>query len=1528
MPSKLSPKKRAKVHFMRAVNVIVLALNFWWSGGHFIEASLLKRTPSQSQRTIINRVVSLLQVDGPTDSFCVSGSGRRVPQLVARLCELSDCVTNLGIRSTPYDHTFEGREVAVDNTAKEELEPYRSLDSDRLLLHGTGHWDPTPWLSDTLVMAFRHPDVLLFDRDLEGVALPRSTDPMPEVVKLAQLWDRQSLLCIHSQDFGKLHPERLVRIFNCYKNSFSDRQIGDRRGRNAVEAKVEGPSRSLPTGHDLLDLHLDPQLEALSISVTDRRDYYHQLKATRSRAISNTVGPGIPWNLLKDTEAFSAFLLLNARTRRDRRLVGDDLGASEAQPSRKEDKWIKPSPLYIAFSSVLQGDHGGVEYACDAHVNFLKEHGLLQDTSRVTSDKPFLGSEIMEGLCIDDYFAVSKVNRQDLTGDPPDVQCFRKAQEAYQKEKILGSSNKDVVGQRVAKVVGAQIDSSEEALSHGLCTIGSPPSKRYSLSWITLMVCQLACTTDVLHVCLLGAWVSVLMYRRPLMSLLNKSFRLVNASQVDSVHPKLVRLPRTVVTELLLLAVLVPFAVSDLAAEFCEEVFCTDASLARGAICGAPIDPCLAKVLWSGLRSKGAYHRLLTPSEALLKKLNLSEELPVIPELSVERPKAFYYDFLEVFSGAATVTAVLAGRGFVVGPPIDLSLSEEFNMEWAHVCSWISFLICSRRVRSFLVSPPCTTFSIMRRPALRSKFCPYGFHTSCPVTALGNLLAHRGLQLLYLGLRYGVPGLFECPWAALTRHLPAYKSFLEKSHASATRCDSCMFGSIHLKSFRFLSVFLSLQRLSKRCDRSHTHVVIQGQYTKASATYVPALAECLGDSFVEAMKAMRSEAVDAEVGQAKGLESQLVNSIALSSEWSVLSSWKFPKPSHINILEMTALGRLATKLAKRSKSLRVSALVDSFVISAASSKGRTSSLGLGPSLRRYCAVCVASFLFFCVPFVPTRLNVADDPTRDVPLRPPCQALDFSQWSQEEFANLLGRPRLRRWASNWLRLLLRLLGPVVLSFSDRSSFRVGFHQPARPVLAPVDSNLNRSLAPMGGSLSESLVLDHATFDFDSTRGFPGEGPGLWTFQPGLRSVGVFGRLFLFPSSFFCFLSLSVFCPSLLVWFCFSVLCFSFVCFSFVLCVRAPLLRFTFLAMGLRVIAVEAAFAPRNPADERRAELRSSRQPLVPGRPVMPTTLLNRELLFNTFINWCLGEGCDFGGLLQNAMVNIEEINVILCRYGRELYHSGRPYGHFSETINSVASKKPAVRRHLQQCWDLAFAWVKAEPPVHHTAMPWQVLLGCLSTALLWGWPRMAGVLALTWGGILRIGETLKARRSDLLLPCDTDYTQGFALLAISEAKTRFTSARHQTSKLDIPDLVRVVSLAFQHLDSSNFLWPYSGSTLRLRFKSILSALTLSNPSAGLRPLDMGSLRAGGATWMLAATENGELVRRRGRWLSQRIMEIYLQETSAIRFMLHLSLDQRHRVMASAQVFPTLLVQCEQFTAASIPWQSWFQLFSSP
>lgn len=204
--------------------------------------------------------------------------------------------------------------------------------------------------------------------------------------------------------------------------------------------------------------------------------------------------------------------------------------------------------------------------------------------------------------------------------------------------------------------------------------------------------------------------------------------------------------------------------------------------------------------------------------------------------------------------------------------------------------------------------------------------------------------------------------------------------------------------------------------------------------------------------------------------------------------------------------------------------------------------------------------------------------------------------------------------------------------------------------------------------------------------------------------------------------------------------------------------------------------------------------------------------------------------------------------------------------------------------------------------HHTAMPWQILLAMLAVSLSWGRHEVAGVLSLGWGALLRTSEMTGALRRDILLPSDTMNSNNFCLLGLREPKTRFVAARHQTAKLDIGDLVRVCELSFHDKLPHQRLWPFSAHTFRLRFKDLLNALQLTPGShPGVKSLDVGSLRPGGATWQLQTTEDPDFVRRRGRWINAKVMEIYIQEIGSIQFLLHLNQQQRSFIFGLARRF---------------------------
>ena len=109
--------------------------------------------------------------------------------------------------------------------------------------------------------------------------------------------------------------------------------------------------------------------------------------------------------------------------------------------------------------------------------------------------------------------------------------------------------------------------------------------------------------------------------------------------------------------------------------------------------------------------------------------------------------------------------------------------------------------------------------------------------------------------------------------------------------------------------------------------------------------------------------------------------------------------------------------------------------------------------------------------------------------------------------------------------------------------------------------------------------------------------------------------------------------------------------------------------------------------------------------------------------------------------------------------------------FSEIINAVTSRRPILGRQVGSAWDLAFNWVVDELHEHHAALPQSLLLAVVTLAFMWGWAREAALLALTWTGVLRVGEALRAYRKDLVLPADAAPGVWFAIVAVRSPKTR-------------------------------------------------------------------------------------------------------------------------------------------------------------
>ena len=1147
-----------------------MALNAVHAGGREIPLSALRRLPNPAQRKVVSRVKQFVLASTHDGGDFPLAAGRRGAHALARLDDLQQYLFANGIGPEAYAGCPKtlGR-VTCDNSGAPSLEPYRDALASRLLISGHGHWDISPYLNSELLMPFREPATL---RGIPANALPfpdTVREDRKELLKVFSLWDQLGLLTVTP---APPEPRSLCRVFGAFKSATRDRMIGDRRGPNGLEGRVLGVSQSLPQG-SLLCLYSVAPGHVLCGASTDRSDYYHQIKVTSSRACSNAVGPPLKLSKFEGTSAYRNLLKLGVAK----------LGSSEncrlGRSGRRAFNLGGGDPLVCgAFSSLFQGDHAGVEFATCGHENLLRDFHLLDSDSRFVAGRPPPLTDVADALVIDDYFSICQLPASSLKdldssalekalAESPAADCIRRAKAAYATAQLSGSDHKDNWGSLQFTVAGAEVNSSLGLAEKGSVLVAAPLHKRLALSFVTLKMTELPAVSEALASTVLGSWVSYVQFRKPFSCFLDAAFGL--AAKDSCAESSLLKpLSRRAAGELSLLAACAPLIATNVAVPFDKEAYCTDASLAKGAVCRTPVDPALSEALWHSGPRKAPFAALVKcesgsrkPGPLEAAELDVSQP-DLSPEKGLSKPLGLDYDFLEFFGTEGKVSKAVSGLGLRSGPLVSPACSPELDVLEPHVLDWVLHLIPRQRARSIYLAIPAGTFSRAFRPRARTPHLPKGLGSypskvlledsrhnhsglqapdppkglvaspsrslledshqnrfgpwapdlpnglgsspsryklgdsrhnhSGPRTLsrpnglgslssrvhLENRLASRALCILEACRRYGVPCALSQPVGSLLFRWPWVRSFLKKPAARFVSGVSLLGAA-----GRGLS-FLTCHLL--RPETAYPLQAPPGFSTED--TFDVALARVFGLAIASSSRAVEQ--------QKAGLESVLVDDFLLTSEWEVLSSWTWTSRRHINELESNSVLALYKRLALAGGDVRSSIITDSSVVLGSHTKGRSSAKVIRRSLQRAGCTIIAGGLYPSVLFGPTRWNAADDPSRDAELRAPSGTSLNKGLSREELRGLSSLKMLTRPRANWLRLALLLHGSFYSGPTRLVSSLRAFPSEARFLALP--------------EVSPSDLFQK--IDFDSTLGFPGEGPSfffawLFAFLLPWRTFGV-------------------------------------------------------------------------------------------------------------------------------------------------------------------------------------------------------------------------------------------------------------------------------------------------------------------------------------------------------------------------------------------------------------------------------------
>ena len=362
---------------------------------------------------------------------------------------------------------------------------------------------------------------------------------------------------------------------------------------------------------------------------------------------------------------------------------------------------------------------------------------------------------------------------------------MKRAKDVYEKEKLAGSDDKDVVGALMAKVCGAQLDSSLELVAEGWLDLVPPLEKRLSLAVLSAASASLPYTTDAVHASLVGSWISVMMLRRPCMSIFNEVFAVIPPAQLDTSRPRMWVLSRKAAEEMLIAACLSVVMVSNLAVPFKDEIYATDASNKKGGIVSAQVPSGLAEVLWRTAEKKAKNLPLAPVSAVVLQQhdeMYEQEEEPfVMPspldfgeddaQVVVQRPLGLRFQFLEVCGGSGVVTHELIAQGVVCGPILDLSYSRQYDLTIPRVFG-VGFVHDGAGPFGCLSRSPTMYYLLTGGLSpVRSYKNARGFNQLLPKVWLGNRLAFASITFLEGALRYKKFGLGEQPRRSKMRWL-------------------------------------------------------------------------------------------------------------------------------------------------------------------------------------------------------------------------------------------------------------------------------------------------------------------------------------------------------------------------------------------------------------------------------------------------------------------------------------------------------------------------------------------------------------------------------------------------------------------------------------------------------------------------------------------------------------------------------------------------------------------------------------
>ena len=489
----------------------------------------------------------------------------------------------------------------IGTSESASMSTFKPVDPSRLSFIGTPSFDPGPYLDPLSRRIFEDPLKERLD-PREFVCRPpklRVHCSRSDRIRLFELLDASSRLALF--EAKEATPLFGSGLFSVVKDMSRDRMILDSRGANCLESPPGRWIKSLASGESLTKMILE-ESENLLFSGNDLRDFYYLFRASEARARRNVLVGSVHPQEVNHLHCF--------------------------KPHHGHTK-----QLFGSLASLAMGDCQAVELAQSCHLSMALQHGVLEESSLLTMQKPLSRQSTMIGVVIDDFVAMSKVPADGgshcATSDG--AIAAEKMQEVYKEVGLIPHEKKAFRDDATATFWGVDVDGTA-GLVRGSVRRAIP------LAGILFKMAELGVSTGGLMQVVVGSLISLFLYLRRFLALLDPLFQ-----SYRGVSPRaIVTLSGEVRSTLMLCSSLLPLAVTNLRASPPEVIAASDASGWGEAAVVADIPrPFGKEVLRHSLR-KSVWTKLLAPADAWMRMHDLLEAEDEIPSDEIYRSNPLF----------------------------------------------------------------------------------------------------------------------------------------------------------------------------------------------------------------------------------------------------------------------------------------------------------------------------------------------------------------------------------------------------------------------------------------------------------------------------------------------------------------------------------------------------------------------------------------------------------------------------------------------------------------------------------------------------------------------------------------------------------------------------------------------------------------------------------------------------------------------------------------------------------------------